>query len=362
MVRICSITSCEKIHYGNGFCLSHNRYFKKYGDPLRKADPEKRRKAQSEFMKKNNPMKNEKSRKKLSETKTGVTRPDLIGKKHTQETIEKIRVANTGKKVSEESRRKMSISQKKTYENGRVSHRKGVILTQEQKDSHSAKMKGMSPWIMDNIVSDATKQIISKKKTGSKDSEEAKLNKKKAHNRPDKLEESRLIGIATNADPIKKAKQKASLKKTYSTEEGSAMQFERGKKAKPNSIPKATEVPTIKILEEAGIRFKHHKDVHIAEHKKYGLRPTKNIDFLIRPNKIIEVNGTYDHADNRKYKADDLIRNHGKKIPAKEIWDKEELTLNQIRKNNYKILVIWQIDLEKNYESTKKKIIEFANS
>jgi hypothetical protein len=161
---------------------------------------------------------------------------------------------------------------------------------------------------------------------------------------------------------IKVAKKSASLKKTYNTEEDQTVQYERGKKANNNPIPKATEIPTIKILEEAGIRFKHHKDVHIADHKKHGLRPTKNIDFLVRPNKIIEVNGTYDHADNRKYKADDLIRNHGKKIPAKEIWDKEELTLNQIRKNNFRILVIWQMDLEKDYENTKKRIIEFASS
>ena len=100
----------------------------------------------------------------------------------------------------------------------------------------------------------------------------------------------------------------------------------------------------------------------MADHKKYGLRPTKNIDFLIKPNKIIETNGTYDHADNRKYKADDVIRVHGKRIPAKEVWDKEELQLNQLRKNNYKILVIWQIDLAKDYENTKKRILKFAKS
>ena len=363
MVRICSVSGCAKIHYGNGFCLSHNRYWKKYGDPLKRSNPEKRRKDQSEFMKKNNPMNNEKSRKKLSETKTGVARPDLVGKVRTEKTKNKISLANTGKKRSRETRKNMSVSQKKTYENGRVSHRKGVSLPQKQKDDHSVRMKGMSPPIKGGNWSDTVRKNMSVGALNRpRDSEQTKLNKKNTHNRPDKLEESRLIGLATNADPIKKAKQKASLKKTYSTEEGRAMQFERGKKAKSNPIPKATEVPTMNILEEAGIKFKHQKNVHIADHKKHGLRPTKNIDFLIKPNKIIEVNGTYDHADNRKYKADDLIRNHGKKVTAKEIWDREELTLNQIRKNNFRILIVWQIDLEKHYENTKKKILKFAKS
>lgn len=320
MVRVCIIEGCERPHQAKGYCDMHYR----------------------------------RKRRRPNEDPSTTESRDSINKK--------ISEGNKGKPKSKEHKDNLSKSQLKTYQNGRVSHRLGVKLPQEQKDSQSAKMKGRSPWMKDHTHTDETRQRMSEKKTGSKDSEEARLNKKKTHNRPDKLEESRLIGIATNADPIKKAKQRASLKKTYNTEEGSAMQFERGKKAKPNAIPKATEVPTIKILEEAGIRFKHHKDVHIAEHKKYGLRPTKNIDFLIKPNKIIEVNGTYDHADNRKYKAEDLIRVHGKKIPAKKIWDKEELTLNQIRKNNYKILVIWQMDLAKDYENTKKKIIDFALS
>ena len=321
MVGVCSIEGCKRPHQAKGYCDMH--YRRKLRRP--NEDPS------------------------TTESRESINK--------------KISDALTDMPKSKEHCANLSKGDLKSYQNGRVNHRIGVKLPQEQKDSQSAKMKGRSTWIMDNsVVSDATKQLIREKKIGSKDSEEAKLNKKKAHNRPGKLEESRLIGIATNADPMKKAKQIASLKKTYSTEEGRAMQYERGKKAKNYPIRKATELPTMKILEEAGIRFKFQKDVHYADHKKQGLRPTKNIDFLIKPNKIIETNGTYDHADNRQYKADDVIRVHGKRIPAKEVWDKEELQLNQLRKNNYKILVIWQIDLAKDYESTKKKIIDFALS
>ena len=368
MVRICTEKGCTEKHYGHGKCYKHY-----LADPEIKAEKSARVKSgkgkvQCSVMEKNgvrcdHPRIGKKIYCDMHYRRT-LRRPDEDpATTESRESInKKISDKLTNMTKSKEHRANLRKSQLKTYRNGRMSHRLGVKLPQEQKDTHSAKRKGMSTWMKDNTHTDATKQRMSENKTGSKDSEEAKLNKKKTHNRPDKLEESRLIGIATNADPIKKAKQIASLKKTYSTEEGRSMQFERGRKAKHSLIPKSTEVPTIKILEEAGIRFKHHKDVHIAEHKKYGLRPTKNIDFLIRPNKIIEVNGTYDHADNRKYNADDLIRNHGKKIPAKEIWDREELTLNQIKKNNYKILVIWQMDLAKDYENTKKKIIEFANA
>jgi len=112
------------------------------------------------------------------------------------------------------------------------------------------------------------------------------------------------------------------------------------------------------ILTDAKIRFKFHRSIDYQtlqnEHRK------KEVDIFIRPKKIIEHNGTYNHADPRKYKPDDLIREHGKMVKASAIWKREKIILKQIKKKGYKILVIWESDLLQDVENTTKKILKFA--
>ena len=124
--------------------------------------------------------------------------------------------------------------------------------------------------------------------------------------------------------------------------------------------PNKRESQIGKILTDAEIRFKFHRNVDYQtiqeEHRK------KEVDIFIRPKKIIEHNGTYNHADPRKYKPDDLIREHGKMVKASEIWKREKIILRQIKKQGYKILVVWEDDLLKNTEEITKKIIKFASS
>ncbi|MCS5528070.1 MAG: endonuclease domain-containing protein [Nitrosopumilus sp.] len=122
--------------------------------------------------------------------------------------------------------------------------------------------------------------------------------------------------------------------------------------------PNKRESQIGQILTDAEIRFKFHRIIEYQtlqnEHRK------KEVDLFIRPKKIIEHNGTYNHADPRKYKSDDLIREHGKMIKASEIWAREKIILKQIKKQGYKILVIWEEDLLKDVENTTKKILKFA--
>lgn len=124
--------------------------------------------------------------------------------------------------------------------------------------------------------------------------------------------------------------------------------------------PNKRESQIGKILTDAEIRFKFHRNVDYQtiqeEHRK------KEVDIFIRPKKIIEHNGTYNHADPRKYKPDDLIREHGKMVKASEIWKREKIILRQIKKQGYKILVVWEDDLLKNTEEITKKILKFASS
>ena len=87
----------------------------------------------------------------------------------------------------------------------------------------------------------------------------------------------------------------------------------------------------------------------------------KEIDFLIKPKKIIEYNGYY-HFDNRKFKPNDVIIVHDKSTIVKDVWKQEKTVLNQIKKEGYRILIIWELDLKKDIENTRKKILKFAKS
>ena len=113
--------------------------------------------------------------------------------------------------------------------------------------------------------------------------------------------------------------------------------------------PNKQELKIKKILTESKIEFSMFVNVKYS-HLQH------EADFLIKPNKIIEFNGTYSHADPRKYKPEDKIWS---KV-AKDIWKKEKIMLDKLRNQGYKILVIWEMDLEKDIENTTKKILRFA--
>ena len=49
-------------------------------------------------------------------------------------------------------------------------------------------------------------------------------------------------------------------------------------------------------------------------------------------------------------------------VKASDIWKREKIILKQIKKQGYKILVVWEEDLLNNTEETTKKILKFARS
>jgi hypothetical protein len=57
-----------------------------------------------------------------------------------------------------------------------------------------------------------------------------------------------------------------------------------------------------------------------------------------------------------------MVTHHNTEKPAHEVWDEEIPVLNQIRKQGYAILVVWQKDFKEDLENETKKIIDFALS
>jgi len=75
--------------------------------------------------------------------------------------------------------------------------------------------------------------------------------------------------------------------------------------------------------------------------------------------KIIEVNGTYWHADSRVYPKDDMIVCNGLTAAAVHARDIEK---SEYAKNfGYQVLVIWEIDWHADKELSLQKMIEFLS-
>ena len=312
MVRICSVDGCKRRHDAKGFCDKHYRKWRRHGDPLGIADPKK--------------------------------------------TAEKISNALTGTPKSAEHRKNLSKSVM-----GRPSPRKGVTLSNVTKGKISKAKKGIPSTFKGKKHSEESKKNMSKARMGKKDSLETRKIKSIAHNKPETLELSRIRGIEVQSRPEVKAKHSKSLKITYNTPEGKEIQRERRKNQILPSKDSKIELQTQKILTDAGIEFEKHIHVPIAEYKEHGLAPTKEVDILIRPNKIIEVNGYY-HFDPGIYHSNQEIRMRDKTLTPKEVWDKEELVLKQLRKSGHEILVVWDWDLKKDLEKTTKQILKFVKA
>lgn len=94
--------------------------------------------------------------------------PQLCGRKKSPEEIEKVRRANIGRKHSEETKRRWSITRK-----GSIPWNKGIPCRVETKQKLSKIKKGVPrPWMRGRHVSDETKRKLSQFNKGKKLSEE----------------------------------------------------------------------------------------------------------------------------------------------------------------------------------------------
>ena len=334
MTKICTRPGCEKKRNARGWCSTHYNNWKQRGDPDKFADPEDTRKKQSESAKKRikrdgfspgmqrkgepglqkgkklgpssqkgkkrGPMP-KKTKEKISKTKTGTT-PNFSA-----EDLELRRLRMTGENnpnfggLSDEHKKKLSEAKKDIP----------VNFSAEDLELRRLRMTGENNPNFGGL-SDEHKKKLSEIMN-------------EVSNRPNAIEANR---------------ERRSKQAPLPTE-----------KTKPN-------LQTRKILSDAGVVFQTEIRIQYQDEPK----KWHKIDILIPPNRIIEVNGTYHHAEPRKYDDDALITLHNKKIKAIDVRNDEKILLDKIRKLGYEILVVWELDLKKDLDNTTKKILKFANS
>jgi len=100
----------------------------------------------------------------------------------------------------------------------------------------------------------------------------------------------------------------------------------------------------VKFLIENNIN--HETEKHIGRYE---------VDEFIKPNKIIEIYGDYWHANPKKYLAETIMNYPYRKMMAKEKWELDEKRINYL-KNKYDVLVIWEDEINNDFENVKNKI------
>ena len=105
------------------------------------------------------------------------------------------------------------------------------------------------------------------------------------------------------------------------------------------------------ILDDMGIKYTSNE---IINNKSFNIVVDK---------KIIEIQGDFWHANPKKYSKDDILKFPGKKIvTAQELWKKDQEKKLCIENIGYKILYLWEYDINRSSDDDLMNIlINFLN-
>jgi G:T-mismatch repair DNA endonuclease (very short patch repair protein) len=263
----------------------------------------------------------EEAKKKLSEINKG--NKYSLGRKHTEESKKRMSEAQKKRpKISEATRKKLSESAK----NMSKETREKISKTLTGRKRSDVIKKKISESLKGQTLSEVHKKKISESSKGKKMSESAKKKMsesgKISANRPEKLAQTRKHR-ATQKFPFKDTK---------------------------------IEVLIQTILEKNNIDFVKHK---IFKFEK-SFHPA---DIVIEPDKVIEVNGDYWHFNPKTYDGEFPTRSRqNKPLKAKDVWKRDKEIIDGMKQQGYKVLVVWESELNNELEDTTKKILEFAKS
>jgi len=278
---------------------------------------------------------------------------------------------NKGKKAKPESRRNMSLAQKRRFASGAQPPMKGKKHTEEARRRMSKSTSGVNhPNYGKHLPKKTKKRIGAKNKITAKRFWESMTKSQKQnsalaknwfkkgqapHNKGKKFglkTRKRMSASAT----LRFQTQKHPHQGTHRSEKTKQLLREARIRQKPPKKPTWPERFVAKMLETERIPFEKQK----------GFRnPYCVFDFYIEPKICIFTDGDYYHCNPKDYiykkklypgfKPND--RYVGKKY-AKDKWASDKKITRELRKKGYTVIRIWQSELETDPEKCIQKIIK----
>lgn len=246
------------------------------------------------------------------------------GKKASEETKRKMSETNrrlkiwTGRKHSEESRRKMGLYHKEHP--SKFAFKKGNIISEETRKKLSESLKGRIPW------NKGTKGIVVSGMKGRSHTEEAKEKNRLAHLGKPSWNKGKKTGLVPW--------NKGTKGRLQHTEEAKLKIKERRAR---QVFPIRDSLPEIKIqnfLKELKIDFITHKNIKEIKHRY-------QCDIFIPSiNLVIECDGDYWHGNMNNPRFRVLNKNQ---IKTKE---KDDIRTRELIEKGFKVLRLWESDID----------------
>lgn len=164
------------------------------------------------------------------------------------------------------------------------------------------------------------------------------------------IEEEGIVNVFQREDV--KEKSKTTFIQKYGVE--SPGHLARGRKS---SLTKP-HLEVIKILQENSIEFGIEFKIDNPERQFY------SYDIIIdKTYKLIEVYGDYWHGNPVLYKSTDLImKGSSAEVKVGNKWLYDARKIRTAKNNGYKVLVVWEYDLNNYYDETKNKILDYVRN
>ena len=126
--------------------------------------------------------------------------------------------------------------------------------------------------------------------------------------------------------------------------------LEKIRKARLKQVFPLTDTKIEKILQkrlrEKGIKFEKHKSI------------LGQPDIFIEQNICIFADGDYWHGNPMMFSPNDEITSSGGRKKVWEIWEKDEKINQKLIQNGYKVLRLWEEEINNNPEKCLQKIIK----
>ena len=250
-----------------------------------------------------------------------LTEPSFFKKGHT---------FRVGLKHSPESRKKMSESHK------------GVPLSTK----HRKALRGRIPYNKGKKgLYKPSKKTLKKRSRAMKKTWKVPKYREKMKKRSD---------AQRGQERSEETKRKISIKNLGSKRSEEAKRKMREKRVfqvHPKKDAKTTEIPLQKLLKENNIKFQPHKAI------------LGQPDLFIKPNICIFADGDYWHANPKIYESNSVIHKENKSknrkpVLAKDKWKSDKKITNQLKKDGYMVLRFWEYDINNNPEKCLQKIIK----